>query len=148
MWSGNLTFSLAKMDPKPLFDVYLNMFLLAIGWLLISLSALDVLKPNFEAQEIWFQRSGSLLVVLSIFIEVYGGRLTAHTVKYSTRISLVLGTLVWGYGDLIYLYLEQSLFFQKAGFIPMILLLHGTGFVLILLTTRDSSINDKQDTKN
>lgn len=94
----------------------------------ISLGLLaDILLPN---EYFWFQRAGAVLCMLSISAEFKLGRanpmkfkrspyelhqylesldygLPTETkyeklVKFSTHISLAIGTIVWAYGDLVF----------------------------------------------
>lgn len=81
--------------------------------------------PDMEMSSIWFQRSGSIAVILSIFAELFfikesSGLLNNSEIeaknKFKTLIIItnilsfvliVLGTFVWGYGDLIYIHLQN-----------------------------------------
>ena len=85
----------------------------------------SLLIPECEKSEIWFQRSGSILVALGAIIEFNllsingdvnpsGSSGRAHiemSEKYQKRHSVLtisafivifLGTVIWGYGDLFY----------------------------------------------
>lgn len=82
----------------------------------IALAAyLGVFKPASEHPGAWFSRSGALITVLSIYAE----RVLANLIpglnnavmKHVRWISaprqisfwiIVLGTIVWGYGDLLF----------------------------------------------
>ncbi|WP_157826407.1 hypothetical protein [Kangiella profundi] len=86
-----------------------------------------LLKPSDELAEVWFQRSGSIAVALAIFAEI---GLVSLTMKNKSLIEtmylqklerwidvgeiiaktmLVLGTVVWGYGDLFHRWLSTLL---------------------------------------
>ena len=79
--------------------------------------------PEGEIQATWFQRSGSIMVILGAFIEfrllAIDGNFDIHDAKYTVPFDLpktyeraykillrlalvviVLGTLIWGYGDI------------------------------------------------
>lgn len=81
-------------------------------------------NPTTDPHDIWFQRSGSFMVVASIWAEFIlirtGGYLDPHNEKYMVFTDMppylnhlhrqlskaviflaLYGTLVWGYGDLI-----------------------------------------------
>ncbi|GAB0109223.1 hypothetical protein [Pseudoalteromonas distincta] len=89
---------------------------------MISLTGL--LKPSCEALGFWFQRSGATTVVFAIFAELKAANMLSvfkpagmvnrsfHSTrdKYIKQIKIynyialfliVLGTVIWGYGDLI-----------------------------------------------
>ena len=82
--------------------------LLAMGLPMVSLMA-SISTGNGE----WFQRSGSLMVLFSAAVE-YRRRHLLHTrgttagwlswrqVPYVCYSSIFLGTLIWGYGDLLF----------------------------------------------
>lgn len=92
----------------------------------IPIAALTgVLKPETELINIWFQRSGSIIVILSSLAEYYSIKM--HNVfspvhitneptfnvklKYSLQAKklmaisaffIFVGTIIWGYGDLFF----------------------------------------------
>jgi len=95
---------------------------LAILMPVFSLSGL--LKPSSEALGVWFQRSGATTVVFAVFAELKASNMLAvfkpsgfvdqtfHSTrdKYLKQVKLynyialflvVLGTVIWGYGDLL-----------------------------------------------
>lgn len=82
------------------------------------------ISPKNDPPEIWFQRSGSFMVVASIWAEFILIRLQGYLDSYneayivitdvpaylatiqlyiskSTLIFAILGTFIWGYGDLL-----------------------------------------------
>ncbi|KIF46823.1 hypothetical protein [Vibrio owensii] len=81
------------------------------------------LLPASDKPEIWFQRSGSIIVVVALFLEYLvqkrleafsngevppweAGRLYKAFYQKLAVVCVIyglLGTMVWGYGDLIYL---------------------------------------------
>ena len=88
------------------------------------LSVLGVLKPETQTVGEWFQRSGSIMVVFALFAEMKAyemfdvlkpAALVDHTFgyvhqKYKRQIKFfnvaalflaIVGTVIWGYGDLI-----------------------------------------------
>lgn len=93
---------------------------LILSILIISVSFGGLFKPDGEATAIWFQRSGSIAVVLALFAEVgvvsfsmkqYSLVEEMVVAKYSKWVEwaddlskgiIMTGTIVWGYGDLIY----------------------------------------------
>lgn len=102
--------------------------LLVFSLIFIMTSMMGFLKPSNELAEVWFQRSGSIAVALAIFAEV---GLVSFSIKQNKLLTeglfiqelqpwidrgellaktmLVVGTLVWGYGDLIYQWLSTLL---------------------------------------
>ena len=100
--------------------------LLTVAIILPLISSLYTLIPETETetQESWFQRSGSILVILGAYVEyklismgdyfdLYDGKYSVPfdmpepyrlSYKYLSRIALaviITGTLIWGYGDLL-----------------------------------------------
>ena len=95
--------------------------------ILIPCAALFIdLKPEIETTGSWFQRSGSLIVIIAVWIEFkllsINGDVNPTGItdpiqslimkfspwyKLSSYLAAVLaitGTLIWGYGDLLYKY--------------------------------------------
>ena len=97
--------------------------------ILIAIPVLSInsfLKPADEDVWQWFQRSGALMVILSVWIEVnlykssnhiyltgfdLGGpeerlankyKLKFSLVKYFGVVGALSGTFIWGYGDVLY----------------------------------------------
>ncbi|WP_067048212.1 hypothetical protein [Moritella sp. JT01] len=79
------------------------------------------LMPEIDKPAIWFQRSGSVVILITVFAELFvikrlrsisdGQEITARA-KFKNYISItnifdiamsLIGTVVWGYGDLIYM---------------------------------------------
>ncbi|PKG37052.1 hypothetical protein [Psychromonas sp. Urea-02u-13] len=106
---------------------YFAKWLFVILFSLISIGYLIFLNPYNENFGTWFQRSGSLISVVSILVEVFFiiklNKLVsvthpAHLIneiylfrrfKFILNLSvivtvllLVLGTIIWGYGDLFF----------------------------------------------
>ncbi len=104
----------------------------AIIILLLVLSYASILMgyngffiPEIDKNPIWFQRSGSIAVILSIFAELFFikeslglAELEEENVKKRYKplivitnilafVSIVVGTFVWGYGDLIYIHIKN-----------------------------------------
>ena len=89
---------------------------------LLSFSGL--LKPNCEMLGVWFQRSGAASAVFAIFAEFKSDKMLnilnsdmvgptyhktyekylfqAKAYNYAAISFIVLGTLIWGYGDLLF----------------------------------------------
>jgi hypothetical protein len=77
------------------------------------------LMPDIDTPAIWFQRSGAFVVLIAIFAEIYfisepksisdnfdikarEKRKTLIKISNVANLSLgVIGTIIWGYGDLI-----------------------------------------------
>jgi hypothetical protein len=104
--------------------------ILMIYIIIFNVGTFGWLKPGNDPSEIWFQRMGAILVVLSIYSEILTKRyqveftkelknirehllnrefiyifklgLAAITSETMVHSQLVLGTIIWGYGDLIY----------------------------------------------
>ena len=95
----------------------------ALSILMPALSLSGLLKPASEVLGVWFQRSGSTAVFFAVFAEWKAAKMFdelnpsglvdqtldstrdkyLQQVKYYNYIALflvVLGTVVWGYGDL------------------------------------------------
>lgn len=110
-------------------DGKLKADLLFIGFLMICAIGVPLaaycglLRPNSDLPELWFQRSGAISSVFSVFAQfrinnflekIRGGTFaeswSLHTkfIKHQTVISWMvtvvglLGTFVWGYGDLLF----------------------------------------------
>jgi hypothetical protein len=88
------------------------------------LSLSDLLKPACETLEAWFQRSGATSVVFAIFAEFKADKMLnilnsdmvgptfqktyekylfpVKAYRYAAISFIVLGTLIWGYGDLLF----------------------------------------------
>lgn len=86
-------------------------------------AALCPLLPVSETQSTWFQRSGAVVVVLTVWVQfelqsvkIYFDK-DAYSVPFllpknywssysfvsiSNVIAMVLGTVIWGYGDILY----------------------------------------------
>jgi len=86
------------------------------------LAFVPVLKPKSEHANLWFQRSGSLMTVIaavayakaSNLLEMIRGGTFAeswstyhkystlqHVVSWTSVILISIGTVIWGYGDLL-----------------------------------------------
>lgn len=102
------------------------LFWLTLAILILLAAVLCPLMPAEESRSSWFQRSGSIVVVLSIWvqfkllsiqtyldqdaynipIEVPGWYFGAY--QYISRITVIVmlcGTIIWGYGDIILKYI-------------------------------------------
>ena len=94
-------------------------------WMILSW-----VSPLTEQPEYWFARSGAIMILLSAIIEYRFSNHTFSKIKQTIQIAIltkkpinvyisneqeniakvahsfiVIGTLVWGYGDLLYKYL-------------------------------------------
>ena len=97
---------------------------IALSLLFPGLALLEVLLPEGEKLPIWFQRSGSLMVLFGVIAEYYALRMSdlffpvemqgeplyKDKVRFTKQSKICailaafvigLGTVVWGYGDLI-----------------------------------------------
>jgi len=98
-----------------------SLFLLVFGCIVLFAAWFNFLLPYCDAASIWFQRSGSIIVLISVFSEVLAlkafvgfpeiGEVDARN-KYKKLLSstkilapflAIVGTVIWGYGDLIYI---------------------------------------------
>ena len=103
-------------------SLIIDCVILFVAWVCLIASLAGSIMSN---EAVWFQRSGSLLVLFSVVMEIRqtlagrpqksprvssGGRpilterpITAvnRNLHWIARGGIVLGTLVWGYGDLI-----------------------------------------------
>ncbi|PWG63738.1 hypothetical protein [Sediminicurvatus halobius] len=86
----------------------ITLMLLAMGPAMISLAA-SMATGDGE----WFQRSGSLMVLFSAAVEYRrrhlretgrtdGSWLFWRQIPYVCYSAILLGTLIWGYGDLLF----------------------------------------------
>lgn len=99
--------------------------LLLVLALIIPISALiGIGKPSAESPETWFQRSGSIVVLLAVLAEValypirtnmiLNGNLKTidphplenlrpwfRAILYIAAFAIIAGTCIWGYGDLL-----------------------------------------------
>ncbi|WP_394224455.1 hypothetical protein [Alteromonas gracilis] len=114
------------MEPKEEFDKYqaarwkffVSVFLsIACGVLALT----GLLKPSTEELGVWFQRSGSLIVLFAVLGEYYVSKM-ASTLRPAGHVGItkmeetlpktvglfhlialflaIIGTFIWGYGDL------------------------------------------------
>ncbi|WP_413693774.1 hypothetical protein [Psychromonas sp. KJ10-2] len=81
------------------------------------------LMPNSETVATWFQRCGSIVVALAVWIEIKNNAISGYIypsglstgeytilksefglyfnlIKWSGFILAIIGTLIWGYGDI------------------------------------------------
>ena len=105
-----------------------------VTWVVLGLTSVFVsLVASFISGDgHWFQRSGSLLVLFSVVLEFRQSQMTKPSVSsdvsinnrpvatsrntpafrkwlhYYALLAIVIGTLVWGYGDLLFLYSESG----------------------------------------
>ncbi|WP_444896918.1 hypothetical protein [Microbulbifer sp. SSSA005] len=97
--------------------------LIALGVIIMIGSSQGVMLPLIDKPEIWFQRSGAIAVLIAVYIEyiaqhqlksisalAYEGiSLSSSYSTYFDWISkscialAIIGTVIWGYGDLLYL---------------------------------------------
>ncbi|RNL61411.1 hypothetical protein [Zhongshania marina] len=114
-----------KVDHEKEAKKYRTLALLFIGfYILIPILALmGAMKPESEALGIWFQRSGSVMVLFASIAEFFSVKMhgvfnPAHLtneplfntkLKFSLQsfklmavsaVLIGLGTLIWGYGDI------------------------------------------------
>lgn len=97
---------------------------IALSLLFPGLAFLGIFLPEGEKLSVWFQRSGSLMVLFSVIAEYYalkmsdlffpvemqGEPLHIDKVRFTKQSKICaglavfvicLGTIVWGYGDLV-----------------------------------------------
>ena len=94
--------------------------------MILTIFILLINKPESEYMGVWFQRSGSLIVVISLFIEIKISFLQKLAISqelpylnfniylrreyekkllianYTTFLFIIIGTIIWGYGDLLF----------------------------------------------
>ena len=118
--------SLAKCpyEDNILKDRRLFFIFATLSVLMPALSLSGILKPTGEPLGVWFQRSGAITVVFSVFAELKASNMlgifqpsgfvnqTFYTTrdKYIKQVKIynvialfliVFGTVTWGYGDLL-----------------------------------------------
>ena len=99
-----------------------------LGYFSFLLEAVIATVTN-EKPEIWFQRSGAIVVLLAVFSEYCLSKIDGYinptglivsrqeefSAKYSTVyrvvkvfgvVMAIIGTLIWGYGDLAWLWIN------------------------------------------
>jgi hypothetical protein len=108
-----------------LIDRGLRTFYALMGLAFIAPILSFLVRPDSESFDIWFQRSGAIIVVLSLFAEIKVNELSRLAIKqdhtflfchiflkskyekklsifnYLTLIFTSIGTVVWGYGDVV-----------------------------------------------
>ncbi|SIT12499.1 hypothetical protein [Neptunomonas antarctica] len=94
--------------------IFMSYFLVFLGVLTPMLVLFSIVEPpKGEPPHIWFQRSGSLLVIFAIVAEsilLQGNEnfknlkvawKTSYSVaKILSPILAIIGTMIWGYGDI------------------------------------------------
>ena len=99
-------------------------FLALASFLVPFFSFIDIYSYFNDTSNVWFQRSGSIMVVLAAFSEMYAFKMQelltphrelalvdievlqsqylsrANKLKIISAILIAIGTLIWGYGDL------------------------------------------------
>lgn len=104
--------------------IYISVPLIIFGVLAPILSYYSVFIPEDEKRAVWFQRSGSLSVLFGVWIEYNLSKVNEHInlsglwvteqetlrdeynlkysiVQYVGIFLAVMGTLIWGYGDIL-----------------------------------------------
>ena len=112
----------AKIKKELWWSVPLLILLLIVPFLSFS----NILNYSGDSNQVWFQRSGAVMVILAVWIEIKlfaingdvfpSGLITEQEdrlskkyqskyqiVKYLGFVGAVSGTLIWGYGDLIWM---------------------------------------------
>jgi len=114
------------MEDREIKRTLIKCFPLVILAIVIPILAIfSVLKPEGEELTVWFQRSGSIVVLLAVWIEynlfqihgeIYptgfipedGDKFTLKygkpydALKLVGAVLAVWGTIIWGYGDILY----------------------------------------------
>ena len=110
--------------PKVKINLWYAFALLVLAVAVTAMAYLGLLRPQEEEQSIWFQRSGSVMVVCAIWAEIRlfkidnlvnpSGLVSAEFRTFEPfkrwyfflRIAgffiAILGTMVWGYGDIFF----------------------------------------------
>ncbi|MFA0504147.1 hypothetical protein AB4510_05885 [Vibrio sp. 10N.222.54.B12] len=104
-------------------ELFVCLVLVLLAPLVAVLAFFEVCLPSGESSAIWFQRSGSIVTVFAVIIDARLAGLLRYTSESGLQTSLdeairkglklpvqlvgivaliitVLGTLIWGYGDL------------------------------------------------
>ncbi|WP_226669131.1 hypothetical protein [Microbulbifer aggregans] len=100
-----------------------SVLLIGLALAVMICSSQGVMLPSIDKPEIWFQRSGSVAVFIAVYLE-YIAQYQLKTIPELAREGInlsnpysnyfgwiskacvalaVVGTIVWGYGDLLYL---------------------------------------------
>uniref|UniRef100_U1KRN0 Uncharacterized protein n=1 Tax=Pseudoalteromonas citrea DSM 8771 TaxID=1117314 RepID=U1KRN0_9GAMM len=116
--------SISKLDKTIFKSIIMCTALTTISIISIILGWFGVFKPNTEGLDVWFQRSGSITVVFALLCEfklfpvnnsLYISRihfndfsqlkekygLLHNILSMIALILMILGTIIWGYGDLL-----------------------------------------------
>ncbi|GHF97260.1 hypothetical protein [Thalassotalea marina] len=94
--------------------IFMSYFLVFLGILTPMLVLFSIVEPpKGEAPHIWFQRSGSLLVIFAIIAESIllqgvdnlknlnvAWKMSHSVAKMLSPILAIIGTIIWGYGDI------------------------------------------------
>lgn len=102
-----------------------SVILILIAMCIPVIAYTGILKPNIDSIQIWFQRSGALIVFVSSVAEYHAFKMrnifspvkmaiepkATIKIKYSEQAEKIIyfaailigcGTIIWGYGDLLY----------------------------------------------
>ena len=111
-------------------SLWLVLFLILLALLVPIFAVMIPYRPGAENLASWFQRSGSVMTIISITIDVklfsiYQWFHSSNSLskkledfkeryyrnyKYMSLMALLLtvsGTLIWGYGDLIFIFMRN-----------------------------------------
>jgi hypothetical protein len=123
-----------KLVKRTLFRAYFFCVLAAIIPCLLSL--LPYFKPVAETPNLWFQRSGALMTAFSVFSQVTASNLynmiqggafaeswglfyryknSQRAVNIISTVLIIVGTLIWGYGDILFRYIQHTIAAYGAG---------------------------------
>ena len=119
-----ITNNMRKCRIKRYFQISMALILVAIA--VPALALLSDFRPSTELVSTWFQRSGSIVVLLAVLIEfnifkakseldfkgLIDNEIPDLHKKFDKKVCLysclgviiaITGTVIWGYGDILYL---------------------------------------------
>jgi len=102
-----------------------SLVLIVIAMFIPVVSYSSIFKPDIDSVEVWFQRSGALIVFVASVAEYHAFKIIstftparlakdpdisikikysdqAHKLIYFAATIIGFGTIIWGYGDLFY----------------------------------------------
>lgn len=116
---------IAQIEPRIKRTLIVCTILLGLTVLVILFGSVSTFRPSADDPEVWFQRSGALLVAFGAIVEfmllsINGAvnpsgssgeqhlemarkyQLKYRIMSYVAFVVIFVGTVIWGYGDLLY----------------------------------------------
>tara|TARA_R110000737_G_scaffold116732_2_gene149371 strand:+ start:459 stop:788 length:330 start_codon:yes stop_codon:yes gene_type:complete len=87
--------------------IYRCHIMMAVGYCIVMLAGIGTFKPFHVLPEVWFQRSGSLLVLVAVYCEIVSSNNKDNYIRFIAHSTVVVGTCIWGYGDFIYVWFQR-----------------------------------------